>query len=100
MSFVLACLVVDALCFQVFSHMCLRFLEKELPPSLSVDDIRAAGYSPWLPRALRSPILVLVSGDVARPVSADARANPSAAKPGGFLFIGKPPRPARARRPP
>lgn len=56
---------------QVFSHMCTRTLEKELPHSLSVNDIRASSHTTWTPRALRQPVLVLVAGDVAQPVGAD-----------------------------
>lgn len=53
--------------------MCTRFLEKEPPLSLSVDDIRASSHTGWVSRALRSPVLILVAGDVARPISAEYR---------------------------
>jgi len=53
--------------------MCTRFLEKDLPPSLCVDDVQSTCHKPWLPRALRSPVLVLVVGDVAHTLSADSR---------------------------
>lgn len=69
--------------------MCTRFLEKDLPPSLSVDDIRASAHSGWIPRALRSPILVLVAGDVARPISAEYRdALGREGTPTRFLYAG------------
>lgn len=81
------CIIFTPL-FQVFSHTCIRFLEKELPPSLSVDDILVSRCNPWLPRALRSPVIVLVSGDVARVISADTKTTQGVGG-GTFLFVGK-----------
>ena len=63
--------------------MCARTLEKELPTSLCVDDVRATSNTSWVARALRSPVLVLVAGDVAQAVSAE-----SACQSVRFLYEG------------
>ena len=76
--------------------MCTRFLEKDLPPSLCVDDVQTTCHNPWLPRALRSPVLVLVVGDVAQIVSADSRGGVRKASQGTrFLYAGRPAHRAR-----
>lgn len=87
---------------QVFSHMCNRMLEKELPRSLCVDDLRDSRHSSWINRALRQPVLVLVAGDVAQTVGADwneARRKQSPVV--RFLYTGETPRDSctPARRP-
>jgi hypothetical protein len=80
--------------------MCTRFLEKDLPPSLCVDDVQTTCHSPWLPRALRSPVLVLVVGDVAQTVSAGSRDGQRKALQGTrFLYAGGPAERARAGPP-
>lgn len=81
---------------QVFSHMCTRYLEKELPPSLCVDDVQTSCHSPWLPSAMRSPVLVLVAGDVAQTVSAESLC--PGPKPARFLYAGRAPPRARPSR--
>ena len=69
--------------------MCTRYLEKELPPSLCVDDVQTSCHSPWLPSAMRSPVLVLVAGDVAQTVSAESLC--PGPKPARFLYAGRAP---------
>lgn len=69
--------------------MCMRYLDKDLPPSLCVDDVQSCNSSFFLAQAMRSPLLVLAAGDVAQTVSAESLLNLKAMQSMRFLYAGR-----------
>lgn len=69
--------------------MCTRTLEKEMPRSLGVDDMRAMRHASWTARAMRTPVLILVAGDVAQSIHPEWSANRKREGPAvKFLYNG------------
>lgn len=67
---------------QTFSHVHTHGMDKRLPRTMCTDDIRSYDPQYALKRALKTPVIVLVAGDVAQTVSAEGE------RSARFLYAG------------